>query len=71
MRAATTNRGRATGMMLATALALCSCGGVLGFVSPSVVVGRVSAAAAGERTGKQESREVLQYIRAAATYLLL
>lgn len=48
-------------MMLAAALALCSCGGVLGFLSPSVAVGRVSAAAAGERTGEQESREVLQY----------
>lgn len=43
-------------MMLAAALTLCSCGGVLGFVSPSVAVGRVSAAAAGERTGQRRKQ---------------
>ena len=50
------------GMILAAVLSLCSCGGVLGFVSPSLAVGRVSTAAAEERTGEEESREMLQNI---------
>ena len=49
-------------MILAAVLSLCSCGGVLGFVSPSLAVGRVSTAAAEERTGEEESREMLQNI---------
>ena len=47
------------GVMLAVLVALCSCAGAMGFVAPSVVVGRVSAAVVTtrERTGEHDMTE--------------
>lgn len=47
---AAANKGRAPGLVISVVLAVCSCGGALGFVAPSVVLGR-ALSAAGERTG--------------------